>query len=245
MRRVAFVDLDDTLFQTARKIDAPGWHPEAATVGAVDKAGRPLSYMLPAQRELFEALSETFELIPVTGRTESAFERVALPWRSLAVLHHGAVVRDASGDLAPLWAQAIRPGLEAAQPALEAAHARLERELPEGSRLRLHTSGGLLTYVSLKSGDDDGRLERFVTGWPAPAGLAWMANDRNAALFAQACSKRETVRHLLAAWRAAGPVLAVGLGDSEGDLGFLRACDFYLTRPGTQIDRALGPLARS
>ncbi len=88
----ALMDLDDTLFQTQRKIAAWQLPMDGLVAATVDKQNAPLSFLTPKQRHFFNWLSQSTELIPVTARDTTEIMRVKLPFDSWQVLTHGAVI---------------------------------------------------------------------------------------------------------------------------------------------------------
>ena len=111
-RIVIFLDLDDTILQTASKCP-PG---EAVMPAAVDRTGRALSFMTRAQQRLLTFWLEQGTVIPVTGRTDDALARVNIAFASWRITHHGAVIRQPDGLLPAWWYTQVRPLLVAAQP---------------------------------------------------------------------------------------------------------------------------------
>lgn len=97
-RLVIFLDLDDTILQTAPKCPPA----EPVEPAAVDRAGRVLSFMTRAQQRLLAFWLERGTVIPVTGRTDEALARVTLKFESWRITHHGAVIRQPDGRL-PVW----------------------------------------------------------------------------------------------------------------------------------------------
>ena len=75
----ALMDLDDTLFQTQRKIDT--WNlstaePDNLVCATVNKQGEPLSFMSQRQAAFFNWLFASTELIAVTARDTAEIKRV-------------------------------------------------------------------------------------------------------------------------------------------------------------------------
>lgn len=102
----ALMDLDDTLFQTKRKIDTwglPTSKDEDLVCATVNKQGEPLSFMSIRQANLFNWLLASTELIVVTARDRHEIKRVKLPFNSWQVLTHGAVILSANGKLLAAW----------------------------------------------------------------------------------------------------------------------------------------------
>ncbi|KAA9652395.1 hypothetical protein F7G05_28740, partial [Escherichia coli] len=96
-RPVIFSDLDDTLFQTRRKmVDELDLAP--FRTGALDRSLEPRSFMTEEQAMLVDWMLEHAELIPVTARGTEEIARVTIPFRSWAVTTHGAVILDPQGN---------------------------------------------------------------------------------------------------------------------------------------------------
>ena len=104
----ALMDLDDTLFQTQRKIDAwnlPTAEIENLVCATVNKQDEPLSFMSQRQVSFFNWLLASTDLIVVTARDRSEIKRVKLPFDSWQVLTHGAIILTADGQLLSAWQQ--------------------------------------------------------------------------------------------------------------------------------------------
>ncbi|HRC73602.1 MAG TPA: hypothetical protein PK880_13890 [Candidatus Competibacter sp.] len=236
-RLVIFLDLDDTVLQTAPKCP-PG---EPTIPAAVDRAGRTLSFMTRSQQYLLAGWLERGTVIPVTGRTDEALARVLVDFNSWRITHHGAVVRQPDGRLPPWWHQDLEPRLSAAQPLLQELAERLKAGAAAGGyRVSSHTIEQRLTYISVKA-DDDGavlaglRARLETGGWPPE--LALHHNGNNLALTVIGAQKQDAVRRVIAELEKAGPTVTVGAGDSLTDIPFLRACDFALVPRRSQIQR--------
>lgn len=234
-RIVIFLDLDDTILQTAPKCP-PG---EPVAPAAVDRAGQALSFMTRAQQRLLEFWLAQATVIPVTGRTDEALARVALAFASWRITHHGAVIRQPDGTLPVWWHDQVRPLLTAAQCLLREVAAHLEAgAIAGGYRVSRHAVDEWLTYVSVKaSGEGEAlagarsRLEE--TGLP-PA-LAVHCNGNNLAVMVRGAQKHDAVRRVAMELQREGSIVTLGAGDSLTDIPFLRACDFALVPKGSQI----------
>ena len=97
---VVLCDLDDTLFQTLRKMKDET-HQEPVRVGAFDRQMEPRSFMSQEQAMLVDWMMATAELIPVTARGTEETSRVAVPFTSWKVMTHGAVITRPDGSLDP------------------------------------------------------------------------------------------------------------------------------------------------
>jgi len=236
-RLVIFLDLDDTILQTAPKSppDQP-LHP-----AAVDRAGMALSFMTGGQRQLLDCWRAQGTVIPVTGRTDDALARVLIDFSSWRITHHGAVIRQPDGQLPSWWHEHIAPRLQAAQPLLRELAAWLERDAATGGyRVHRHSVEQQLTYLSIKSDKDVSaliHLRRRLAANSLPAELVLHHNGNNLALTVSGAQKQDAVRRVMAALAQEGPLITIGAGDSLTDLPFLRLCDFALVPKDSQIQQ--------
>lgn len=235
MRRVVFVDLDDTLFQTERK------NPEADRLAAVDSDGRPLSFRCGRQEAFLDWLTEDAEVVPVTGRSVDAFRRVTIPFDGHAICSFGGVMLDSRGELHPEW----HARMEEAADRTEAVMEGLLRTVGEEAtncrvdvRYRIVRDAGLPLYVSVKhnagSGQETARLAAAVSP-AAPEGWTIHLNGSNMALLPPFLGKAQAVGFFMEHFLGKGPVLTVGVGDSLTDLGFMELCDYVIAPAKSQI----------
>jgi hydroxymethylpyrimidine pyrophosphatase-like HAD family hydrolase len=234
---VIFLDLDDTILQTAPKCPPD----QPLTPAAFNRAGEALSFMTPAQQRLLAFWLEQGVVIPVTGRTDDALARVAIDFTSWRITHHGAVIRRSDGSLPTWWYTEVRPVLVAAQPLLWGLSARLSAEAAVGRyRVNNHSVDEWLTYVSVKADDDDAVLTRVRTQLERtglPPELALHCNGNNLALTVRGAQKHDAVRRVTAELEQEGSLVTIGAGDSLTDLPFMQICDFALTPRNSQIQR--------
>ena len=251
-RVTVFTDLDDTLFQTARKLDPAAR--ETAQLAAVAGNGKH-SYMTGAQGALLAWLRSGL-VIPVTARGSEAFGRVAIPFSGPAIVANGAAILNGDGRADPRWRARVEAGLEPARAILDGLP-EIVREIARGLDLPARTwlveepgLGGV--YAVVKTGADalEGRLAELAGHLLAAVALpddedgagAWRLhlNGNNLALIPPAISKANATAFLLDRLRREGPILAVGVGDSVSDLDFMRLCDLWMTPRGSQIDARAG-----
>ncbi|MBW6454080.1 MAG: hydrolase, partial [Methyloprofundus sp.] len=74
MEKFLFLDLDDTVFQTARKCASL----DQATPASYNLAGQPSSYFSPKQQAVLQLLAEQWRIIPTTARAQASYARVDL-----------------------------------------------------------------------------------------------------------------------------------------------------------------------
>ncbi len=237
---LAFVDLDDSLFQTRAKCPEG----EELIPVAYRKDGTALGFMTRRQRLFFEHLAQSATLIPTTARNLDAYRRVRLPFAAQAILNFGAVILDARGQLDRAWDEQVRSRLRACAGRLHEWHRALEQfiEAEElGAQARLISDFEMAIYVVVKHPDGDLRaLERLraeVLPTLAP-GFFVHANDNNLSLVPDFLGKEHAVRHVRDRYYDThDPLLTLGLGDSLTDAGFLDECDFRLVPRGSQLAR--------
>ncbi|MFT2721222.1 HAD family hydrolase [Deinococcus sp. A31D244] len=240
---VAFADLDDTLFQTLRKL--PGTDPATLTPMTVNTLGQPHSHAAPAQTALLELLSAGHvTLIPVTGRDAQAMRRVTLPFRSWQVMDHGLTILTPDGQPDAAWAAQVTAHLHPLQDALHAGTEAIAAPAAQmGARLTRHAAHGLPFMTVLKHPDADPQvLADLQDRWDAAHGpdspLRVIANANNVSLLPRHLGKAAAVRYLLGE-HLRGAALTLGLGDSVSDLGFMDECDFAVTPRRGQLMRTL------
>lgn len=250
-RVVAFCDLDDTLFHTIHKLPPEqqamareGGLPSAAE----DRTGSPHSWHSQQQLALLELLEKGgAELVPVTGRSRAAMERVKLAglpnlsrWQ---VTDHGMHI-SCAGELDHEWDLTVSEALEPLQRGLEVA-ARDLGKLAKGGQVSTERIGSF-AYLA---------VAHWPRGQEAPAsvvkeaaewlhlrwgeGLKLACSGRHLSVLPLHIGKREAVAWLRQ--RAfSEAALALGLGDSLSDLPFMLACDLSLFPNPSQIASSMG-----
>jgi len=249
MRRVVFVDLDDTLFQTQRK------NPAADRLAAVDRDGAPLSFRCGRQEAFFDWLAGDARMVAVTGRSVAAFRRVMLPLGELAVCSFGGVILGVDGLPEPAWQARMAGPAAAAAAELEAWSVQVTRQaagLGIDVRQRIIADAGLKLYLSIKHNRGlDGEAAALAQGLAPglPAGWTLHHNGANLALLPPFLGKAAAVSFLLERLADEGPLLTLGVGDSLTDLGFMGLCDYVIAPSNSQIvaslagGRGAGPAA--
>ncbi len=239
MRRLVFVDLDDTLFQTERK------NPQAVRLAAVDKQGQPLSFCSERQEAFLSWLAQGATLIPVTGRSVDAFRRVLLPLGKQAICSFGGVILDANGDPEAAWHQKMATAAEATAHLLAELDGIVAESAAQHSvdvRHRVIWDMGLPLYLSVKhnrgSEGEMGRLAAAVSPL-TPPGWTLHRNGNNMALLPPFLGKAAAVAFFLERFIKDESVLTIGVGDSLTDVDFMRLCDYALAPTKSQIISAL------
>lgn len=248
MRRVVFVDLDDTLFQTQRK------NPHADRLAAVDREGNSLSFRCGRQEAFLDWLADGATVIPVTGRSVDAFRRVTLSLGERAICSFGGVILDADGNPESEWHRRMAEAADEAAETMDfllgavsdaaAAH-RVD------ARYRIIRDAGLPLYISVKHNaglaEEMTRLASAVSP-SVPEGWTLHINANNMALLPPFLGKAFAVEFFLDRILGEEPILTVGVGDSLTDVGFMSLCDFVIAPSKSQIVSVLSwqtPLAAS
>lgn len=245
MRRLVFLDLDDTLFQSHRKCPSDGeLHPTAYLAD-----GRAHSFMTARQRSLWQLLDDQSTLIPTTARDHDSLRRVDLPFRSWRIIDYGGVILNPDGEHDRDWMARMeahsRDSLDELNSLLDrmltfAAHAGL------AIHARLIEDFGVPFYPVAKYRDeresDLDRLQReLVVPWVAERAGAYRLhrNGNNLAIIPHWLGKEWAVRHLIAQLRRDwGELLTIGIGDSLIDGAFMAECDYAITPRGSQLFEA-------
>lgn len=238
-RPLALVDLDDTLFQTGRKMaEGSPRHP-----ASFDVNGGVSGYMSDVQKSFVEWLLATTDVVPVTARSAEAFGRVRLGFNRGAVCSHGAVILNPDGSVNGDWHALMGERLEPYQrrlPALCADALQLGEALGISLRGWVVEEAGQQHYVVIKHNDGSDadllRVLEHIRGRGLLDGMHVHSNGNNLALLPDGLAKRVAVEHLLELDRAVNgsrPVL--GFGDSITDLGFMDLCTFWSTPSRSQL----------
>lgn len=229
MQPIALVDLDDTLFQTKRKV--PHLNEEDLVLASVATNGSH-SYMTKTQVAFADWLLASTEAIPVTARSSEALSRVALQFKSYAIVSNGAVILGPDGKPDAEWHDTIsgllKP-LESHFNSLLAEGMRKADELGVSIRCWSVMEGDLATYVVFKENEGDGsRLQEIAPIIHESLGWVRHHNGNNLALIPPMISKRLATEFLIKRLRAEQPGRPVmGYGDSVSDFSYLSLCDWW------------------
>lgn len=249
MQSFIFIDLDDTLFQTLRKCEqyTSGDSDAKFKPRAYLKDGSPISYSTAKQDKLWEWLSNTAALIPVTARNFDAFSRVTLPFANEVILNHGAVILDKNRQMDSEWGAYMAKILPDYQHDLFDLWKQVEHYALSNPSLRprLIDDFGMIWYGVIKHQDANEEalnelLEAVIAKHEAVVSgrLYWHANSNNLAVIPSVVGKAHAVKFLMEKYALEhGNVFTVGMGDSKTDLPFMSLCDYTLIPKNTQLGK--------
>ncbi|HWS39747.1 MAG TPA: hypothetical protein VN247_00485 [Arenimonas sp.] len=243
-RPLVLIDLDDTLFQTARKMNNKvSWH-----TATLDVNGSPNGYMSNVQKSFVEWLLASADVVPVTARSVEAYQRVNLPFANGAICANGGVILQSNGFRDCDWHAQMTEMLASYQDRL---HALSKQTLEIGAELGYSLRGwvveeaGLANYVVTKHNEKSDDVLTSVLSEVESRGLLTdiyvHGNGNNLAFIPVALSKRNAVQEWISrdiALNGERPLL--GFGDSLSDLGFMDECHWW----GTPINSQLAAFVR-
>ncbi len=242
----ALMDLDDTLFQTQRKIDTwdlPTAEPKHLVCATINKQGKPLSFMSQRQATFFNWLLVSTELIVVTARDRNEIKRVKLPFESWQVLTHGAVILQPDGKVLKSWQQHMYKQLEPLQDTLTQLSQLFTKHsqnpdsdlkfTPHSDRFNNGSvNEDLIIYLAIKHAQKDHQalielskqLPHLIRDFEQ--NFYVHVNANNLAILPHAVHKRHAVKFLLESHLDTQRP-SFGFGDSLADLPFLQLLDWY------------------
>lgn len=250
-RPLVFTDLDDTLFQTGRKI-TDARERELRLPGALDRSLAPRSFMTPRQNNMVQWLLSGAETIAVTARGTEEMSRVCIPFDSWAITTHGAVILSPQGKADTQWQQLITEQMHDYLPRLLALEQHLSQMLSdpqavsphlpvESGWCRMNEEYGMPIYLVMKVNDSQhlSALNQYAD-WVEQTfdlkGFYVHRNGNNVAWLPACIEKVHAVKFLLTRLRAEHPDRpALGFGDSLSDFSFMQQCDFMVLPQRSQL----------
>ncbi|MEQ4924870.1 hypothetical protein [Proteus hauseri] len=233
---VVFTDLDDTLFQTRRKmVDELDLAPYRT--GALDRSLQPRSFMTQEQAMLVDWLLEHADLIPVTARGTEEISRVSIPFHSWAITTHGAVILTPEGKADKQWQEAITQSLSTYTDRLLTLQKFItelmaKRQIDGWARIN-YEYGDLPIYLVMKHNDSTKLDELNAIGDEleqafSTEGFYIHRNSNNIAWLPEPIEKGKAVTYLLNKLKAERGIFPViGLGDSLSDSRFMKLCSWF------------------
>jgi len=233
---VVFSDLDDTLFQTQRKmVDELALAPFRP--GALDRTMNARSFMTEEQSMLVDWLLEHADFIPVTARGTEEISRVTIPFRSWAITTHGAVILAPDGQPDEEWRLHMLKRLADYRERLIAMQQEITlmmtgRGIQGWARIN-YEYDNTPVYLVMKHTDSTRLDELYAIGDEIEAtfsteGFYIHRNSNNIAWLPTPVEKGLATQYLLKKLRAERGVFPViGLGDSLSDYHFMKVCNWF------------------
>lgn len=233
---VVFADLDDTLFQTARKMSETPCETRLASRAANGSH----SYMTKAQAATVRWLLETTVLIPTTARSSKVLGRTTIPFRGYKICSNGGAIITPEGEHDPDWVvrvARISTDYSAAFAAMEAALAPLSKAGTLRSWLVCEAQTPV--YLVAKIGADTpstvlNDAEELCRNEVGDA-LVFHRSDRNMSFTPQGLTKFDAVKEMLERLPDTDRRPIWGMGDSVSDLPFMRLCQMMVAPSSSQI----------
>lgn len=227
-------DLDDTLFQTARKCPS---NAEGLLTMSYLPDGKESGFATRRQQRMLAWLQHG-KVVPVTARSREVLGRVNIE-RNPAVCSNGGCIIAADGEVDAAW------------------HARLQEHSRRGTtpadvyadigrfiagdeyRHWLVQEDDLDLYLVVKSNIDEGDILQDVEPMlnsMLPEGWRTHRNGNNLAFLPPWLNKRDAAHYLIENARADNDdLLVIGIGDSHSDVGFMDLCDYAMSPTTSQL----------
>ena len=242
MKKVLFVDLDDTLFQSHGKCPVAT---ELVPLAYLSD-GNPISYASPAQMTTLQMLQTEMLVVPVTARNLDAFSRVRISFTNGAVLNYGGVILKPDMSVDEVWMERSRShssremeGLQFYLEYLKFESDRCKCDL----KVRIIEDLGLSFYVVAKSSSGDAeaiaKIAKLCERQRQASNFSEYrihVNGNNLAVLPNWLDKRNAVQYLQETLcEAQGPLVTFGMGDSLIDIGFMSECQYMIVPTASQI----------
>ena len=242
LQKLLFVDLDNTLFQTAPKCGGEG----ALEIAALLQDGSACSYTTKLQREALQFFTREMVVIPTTARSHGAFQRVLLPFESYAIIDYGGVVLMPGGEPDKVWLDVMQAELAEAAAPLPRLQSEISRYIEisgDALRARMISDFGVDFYIVIKSKDGaliqlDSVEQDVIVPWVLRSSGAFRChrNGNNLVVIPRILDKSRAVEHVARCLQKTyGDVMTFGMGDSDSDLSFMSACDFSIIPRDSQL----------
>ncbi|MGS2745175.1 HAD hydrolase family protein [Halomonas sp. LS-001] len=238
-RPVLFTDLDDTLFQTARKMVEPVCESRLAA----EATNGHHSYMTASQAAMTTWLLKATCLVPVTARSTEALSRCRIPFDSWKIASNGAVILDPDGKAELDWSQHISRLSGDFEAGLEALNTETYKLNPAGRfRHWIVREQGCPIYFCVKSNGEETWLDDLEGRLRALAGedFVYHRNGNNLSFTPQGISKRAAVTYLIDIRPEIRHGIILAMGDSLTDLPFMRLANMMMMPPASQVASAIG-----
>ncbi|MBE0470174.1 MAG: hypothetical protein IBX55_11790 [Methyloprofundus sp.] len=247
MEKFLFLDLDDTVFQTARKCASL----DQATPASYNLAGQPSSYFSPKQQAVLQLLAEQWRIIPTTARAQASYARVDLgvPCVDGAILNHGATIISADGAEDHQWRAQIAEPLVLLSNILRQLKQVIEQYAQaQGIALLvcIITESNLDYYLEVRHLQaNHAELHQLLHACIQPLLIEYTdfqvyLNGNSLTILPRCVNKAHAVEYRIKALEQDyGEIVTMGMGDSLSDAPFMALCDYMMTPKHTQLHNRL------
>ena len=235
METILFLDLDNTIFRTARRAKGDLGNPIA-----YDASGSPISYMSDKQSAVLCQIRNGARVIPVTARTTSALKLVDIQFDDYAICSYGGVILSADGNPDIAWNSKIRKQSQENYPRLLGIKKQVEAKCTDISvniETRIVNDLDMNLYASARhTGKDETMITRLFESLKPelPKGFWIHMNGNELSVIPDYVNKKAAVSHIID-HHLSPKTLKIGFADSISDCGFLGLCDFILIPNESQI----------
>lgn len=236
---IVLIDLDDTLFQTHRRIK-PEPHFKVATV---DKNQSPLSFMTSKQQAMVEWLGRSADLVPVTARSIEALSRVKIDFNYGAICSHGGTILNSDKEIDLEWFEIQKGHIESLNSMMGDLPDLLQSLAKDLGSIRTWAveENSLKIYTVAKQNEPEQGL--FLTDLvkmlpvEIKENFYVHTNGNNLAIIPNAISKKNAVEFYLSKMDPHKERVVLGLGDSLSDFHFLTCCDWFGMPKNSQLHK--------
>jgi len=218
-RVIYFSDLDDTLFQTKRKLDKGIF--QATHTDNPEK----VSYYTKEQKEFLNHIlhDPNSLIIPITARTKDQYQRTQLFKENLTPIYanyYGGSIY-VEHKLLENYNKIIRQGLNNAQEETLILISRAEKYLKKSIQ-SINVDGYYYVIEGLTK-DDLLYIQQLFSETDIDFDI--YQNEKNITILPSLINKKQAVKFLC---NLLEPKFTIGIGDSISDLEFLNFCDFKI-----------------
>ncbi|MBC6443555.1 MAG: hypothetical protein GDA53_10720 [Rhodobacteraceae bacterium] len=235
---IVFADLDDTLFQTMRKMSGPA-HARRLAARAANGSH---SYMTEAQAATVRWLLDSTRLIPTTARSSEVLAQATIRFTDYKICSNGGAIITPDGAHDRTWAARTAgisarhaPAFSALQDAVSALVQR------DALRCWLVCEAQIPVYFVAKISVGTPRTVLDEAEWLCRArvgtDLVFHRNGRNLSFTPKGLAKSDAVKELLRRLPDTDRRPIWGMGDSISDLPFMRLCQMMVAPANSQITK--------
>lgn len=236
LKPIIFADLDDTLFQTVRKMSEP---PDEARLASCATNGSH-SYMTLSQAATVAWLLETTRLIPTTARSSEVLKRTTIGFCDYKICSNGGAIILPTGGHDPDWATHVANISQQHSAAFEGLQAAVSDLVSDGlvrSWLVYEAETPVYFVAKISAGSPEDALHAAQAACKQAVGsdLVFHRNARNMSLTPKGLTKIDAVNELIKRLPNTDKRPIWGMGDSISDLPFMRSCQMMVIPSDSQI----------